>query len=42
MLRIPHSLDSLLTDGDEVVSLTYWPRSNPQKHVSFASGAQFF
>jgi hypothetical protein len=31
MLRIPDCLDSRLTDGGEVVSLTYWPRSTPSK-----------
>jgi hypothetical protein len=31
MLRIPHSLDSQLTDGGKVVSLTHRPLSTPQK-----------
>jgi hypothetical protein len=33
MLRIPHYLDSQLIDGGKVVSLTQWPRSNPQKRL---------
>jgi hypothetical protein len=36
MLRIPHYLDSRLTDGGEVVSLTHRPRSTPQKHNFFS------
>jgi hypothetical protein len=32
MLRIPHCLDSRPIDGSQVVSLTRWPRSYPQKH----------
>jgi hypothetical protein len=40
MLRIPHCLDSRLTDGDKVVSLTHRPRSIPQNIVS-ASGTHF-
>jgi hypothetical protein len=32
MLRIPHCLDSRLTDGSEVVIPTHRPRSAPQKH----------
>jgi hypothetical protein len=31
MLRIPHCPDNQLTDGGEIVSLTCWQRSNPQK-----------
>jgi hypothetical protein len=38
MLRIPHCLDSRLTDGGKVVSPAYRPRSTPQKHYSTASG----
>jgi hypothetical protein len=41
ILRIPHWLDSWLTDGAEVVSPTHRPRSTPQKHFS-ASGTHFF
>jgi hypothetical protein len=29
--RLPHFLDSLLTDGGEVVSLTRWPPFTPRK-----------
>jgi hypothetical protein len=36
MLRIPHCLDSRLTGGGKVVSLTRRPRCTPQKH--FYSG----
>jgi hypothetical protein len=35
MLRIPHCLDSRLTDGGKVVSPTHRPRSTPQKHFFF-------
>jgi hypothetical protein len=31
MLRIQHCLDNWLTDGSEVVILTRWPHSTPQK-----------
>jgi hypothetical protein len=31
MLRIQHCLDSRFTDKDEVVNLTHWSRSVPQK-----------
>jgi hypothetical protein len=31
MLRLPHFLESWLTDGSEVVSLTFWPRLPPMK-----------
>jgi hypothetical protein len=31
MLRVPHCLDSRLTDGDEVVSLTRRPPFTPQE-----------
>jgi hypothetical protein len=41
MLRIPHCLDSLLTDGGKVVSPTLRPRSTPQKHYFSASGTHF-
>jgi hypothetical protein len=37
MLRIPHCLDSRLTDGGKVVSPTHRPHSNPQKHDYSAS-----
>jgi hypothetical protein len=37
MLRTPHCLDSLLTDGGKVVSPTHQPHSTPKKHFS-ASG----
>jgi hypothetical protein len=37
MLRIPHCLDSGLTDGGEVVSLTHRPRFTPQKYYLFLS-----
>jgi hypothetical protein len=40
MLRISHYLDSRLTDGGKVVSLTYRPPSTPQKHFS-APGTHF-
>jgi hypothetical protein len=29
MLRIPHSLDSRLKDGGEIVNLKHWPRYTP-------------
>jgi hypothetical protein len=32
MLRIPHCLDSLLTDGGEIASLTRGPPFTPQDH----------
>jgi hypothetical protein len=38
MLRIPHCLDSRLTDGGKVVSLTHRPRSTLQKHYYSVSG----
>jgi hypothetical protein len=41
MLRIPHYLDSRLTDGGKVVSLTQRPRYTPQKHYFSASGNHF-
>jgi hypothetical protein len=37
---MPLCLDNRLTDGGEVVSPTYRPRSTPQKHFS-ASGTHF-
>jgi hypothetical protein len=40
MLRIPHCIDSRLTDGGKVVSLTRRPRSTSQKHFS-TSGTHF-
>jgi hypothetical protein len=33
--RIPHCLDSRLTDGGKVLSLTNQPRSTSQKHLHF-------
>jgi hypothetical protein len=33
MLRIPHSLESLLTDAGKVVSLKHWPRFTPRVMV---------
>jgi hypothetical protein len=41
MLRIPHCLDNQLTDGGEIVSLTRWPPSIPQKHFFSASVTPF-
>jgi hypothetical protein len=43
MLKIPHFLDNLLTNGGEVVSPTHRPRSTPQKHYTriSASGTHF-
>jgi hypothetical protein len=42
MLRIPHCLDSRLTDGGKVVIPTHRPLSTPQKHYYFsASGTHF-
>jgi hypothetical protein len=41
MLRMPHSLDSWLTDGGKVVTPTQRPRSTPQKHYVPASGTHF-
>jgi hypothetical protein len=35
MLWIPHCLDSRLTDGGKVVSLTHPPQLTPQKHNYF-------
>jgi hypothetical protein len=32
MLRTPYCLDSRLTDGSEIVSVTRWQRSIPQKY----------
>jgi hypothetical protein len=40
MLRVPHCLDSRLTDGGKVVSPTQRPRSSPQKHYMSASGTR--
>jgi hypothetical protein len=28
----PHYLDYRLTDGDEILSLAHWPRSDIQEH----------
>jgi hypothetical protein len=41
MLRIPHCLDSRLTDGGEAVSPTHRPLSIPQEHYFSASGTHF-
>jgi hypothetical protein len=41
MLRIPHCLDSWLTDGGKVVSPTHWLCSTPQKLFYSASGTHF-
>jgi hypothetical protein len=41
MLRIPHCLDSQITDGGEVVSLTDRPRFTPKKYYFSASGTYF-
>jgi hypothetical protein len=38
MLRIPLCLESRLTDGGEVVSLTRWQSSTLQKHFFSLSG----
>jgi hypothetical protein len=41
MVRIPHCLDSRLTDGGEVVSPTHPPHLTPQKHYYlYASGTE--
>jgi hypothetical protein len=42
MLRIPHCLDSRLTDGGKVASPTHQPHFTPQKHYYFyVSGTHF-
>jgi hypothetical protein len=41
MLRIPHCIDSRLTNGGKVVSPTHRPHFTPQKHVFSASGTHF-
>jgi hypothetical protein len=41
MLRIPHCLDSRLTDGGKVVISTHRPRFTLQKHYFPASGTNF-
>jgi hypothetical protein len=41
MLRIPHCLDSRLTDCSKVVSRTHRPRSTPHKLYLSASGTYF-
>jgi hypothetical protein len=41
MLRIPHCLDSRLTDGCKVVSLTHRPSSTPHKPYVSATGSNF-
>jgi hypothetical protein len=40
MLRIPHCVDSRLTDGGKVVGSTHLPRFTPRKNV-FDSGTNF-
>jgi hypothetical protein len=40
MLRIPHSPENRLTDGDEVVSLKHLTHSTPQKKTVSVSGTQ--
>jgi hypothetical protein len=34
MLRIPHCVDSRLTDGGKVVSLVHWPRFTHRNIIS--------
>jgi hypothetical protein len=42
MLRIPHCIDNLLTDGGKVVNPTQTPHFNPQKYYYFyVSGTHF-
>jgi hypothetical protein len=41
MLRIPHCLDSRLTEDGEVVSPMHLPRSTAQKHYFSVSGIHF-
>jgi hypothetical protein len=41
MLRIPHCLDSQLTDGGEVVSPMHRPRYSPPNHNFSACGTHF-
>jgi hypothetical protein len=41
MLRIPHCLDSRLTDGGMVVGPMHRPHSTPQKYYFSASGTHF-
>jgi hypothetical protein len=41
MLRIPHSLDNLLTGDGKVVTPTHRPLFAHQKHYFSASGTQF-
>jgi hypothetical protein len=42
MLRIPHCLDSRLTDGGKVVNPTHPPHSSPRKQYYFSvSGTHF-
>jgi hypothetical protein len=41
MLRIPHCLDSWLTDGGTVVSPMHWLLSIPLKLYLYASGTHF-
>jgi hypothetical protein len=41
LLRIPHSLDSRLTDGGKVISLTHWTLPTPQNYSIPASGTHY-
>jgi hypothetical protein len=41
MLKIPHCLNNLLTNGGKVARPTHWPRCIPQKHYFAASGTHF-
>jgi hypothetical protein len=41
MLKIPHCLDSRLTDGGKVVSPLHRPRSTPHKHYFSVSDTHF-
>jgi hypothetical protein len=42
MLRIPHCVDSRLTDSGKVVSPTHLPRFTLQKHYFSAAGTHFY
>jgi hypothetical protein len=42
MLKIPHCLDSRLTDGGKVVSPTHRPRLTSQKYYLYASGTHCY
>jgi hypothetical protein len=41
MLKIPHCLDSRLTDSGKVVSPTHPLHLTPQKHYFYVSGTHF-